>query len=133
INFMNLSTARTQKRAKEVGIRKVAGSSYGALIRQFIGESALYVLISLIIAIGLVALTLPLLNRMLEIQLNVAYSSWYFWAGLVILFILTSLLAGSYPAFYLSSFSPVKVLKGSSKTGHAALSFRKVLVVFQFI
>lgn len=133
INFMNLSTAQTQKRAREVGIRKVVGSSNGALVRQFMGESALYVIISLILAIILVELSLPFFNRLLSINLQVAYSSPYLWLGMVAIFVITSLVAGSYPAFYLSSFAPVKVLKGTTKTSSGTLSLRKVLVVFQFM
>lgn len=133
INFMNLTTARTQKRAREVGIRKVVGSSYGALVRQFISESALYVLIALIVAVVLVELSLPFFNRLLDISLHLSYSSLYLWLGLGAVFVLTSLVAGSYPSFYLSSFSPVKVLKGSSKTGRGVSVLRKVLVIFQFV
>lgn len=132
INFMNLSTARSEKRAKEVGIRKVVGAQKGSLIGQFIGESILMAFLAGIIAIIIVAITIPAFNRLVNetVALNLtSISAWL--AGLAFI-IFTGLLAGSYPAFFLSSFQPVKVLKGTFKKAHALVTPRKVLVVLQF-
>jgi len=132
INFMNLSTARSEKRAKEVGIRKVVGAPRSALISQFIGESVLLALVAALIAILIVQLSLSGFNQLTDKKLAIEYSSPYFWlaGGLFVCF--TGLLAGSYPAFFLSSFQPVKVLKGTFKAVNALVTPRKVLVVLQF-
>ena len=134
VNFMNLSTARAVKRAGEVGVRKVLGAGQGALIRQFLGESMILSLASLVFAVGLVLLTLSLFNQLTEKQLSVAD---LFDLELILTFfglaILTGLLAGSYPAFYLSRFNPVQVLKGRFVNGWSATTLRKGLVVFQFV
>jgi putative ABC transport system permease protein len=132
INFMNLSTARSEKRAKEVGIRKVVGAQKQSLIGQFISESILLALIAGIIALGIVQLSLPAFNTLTEKELHVGYGNIYFWITAISFVLFTGVLAGSYPAFYLSSFQPVKVLKGTFKAAHAAISPRKVLVVLQF-
>ena len=132
INFMNLSTARSEKRAKEVGIRKVVGAQKKSLIGQFISESILIAFIAGIIALLAVQLCLPAFNTLTEKQLHVEYSNIYFWIAGLSFVIFTGVLAGSYPAFYLSSFQPVKVLKGTFKAAHAAINPRKVLVVLQF-
>jgi hypothetical protein len=131
INFMNLSTARSNKRAKEVGLRKTVGSSRGQLITQFLGESLLMTCFSLVIAIGLAALLMPIFDRLAGKQLVFPWTSPGFWLAAGCFTILTGLIAGSYPAFYLSGFRPVKVLKGI-QSGQGAATARKVLVVVQF-
>lgn len=132
INFMNLSTARSEKRAKEVGIRKVAGAYRYSLIGQFISESILIAFIAGVIALGLVLLTLPAFNGLVERELSIDFGSGRFWLAAIGFVVFTGLLAGSYPAFFLSSFRPVKVLKGTFRRAKAAFSARKVLVVIQF-
>jgi putative ABC transport system permease protein len=132
INFMNLSTAQAAKRAKEVGIKKVSGSSRGMLIRQFLTESLFLSSISLIFAIFIIELSLPFFNKILNSNLFLDYSSWYTIPGLIIISILVGLLAGSYPAFFLSSFKPVSVLKGSVNNSMKNGRLRSVLVVLQF-
>lgn len=132
INFMNLSTARSEKRAREVGVRKVVGAYRGFLIAQFTGESILISGLAFILSIMLAAASLDGFNLLVGKQLVIDYSSpalWFFAAGFVLF---TGLLAGSYPAFYLSSFQPVKVLKGTFKNADALVSTRKVLVILQF-
>ena len=135
VNFMNLSTARSAKRAKEVGIRKVTGSTRGQLVRQFLAEAFLYSLISSMIAVIIVAvLVKPFSNLTGEsIDVSVAFTT-SVWFTLIVLTILIGLLAGSYPAFYLTSFNPVTVLTGKilSRSGKGALFIRNGLVVFQF-
>ncbi len=132
INFMNLSTARSEKRAKEVGIRKTIGSVRGQLITQFFGESILVVLVSFIASLILVNAFLPWFNLIAVKQIQMPWMNITFWllSGAVIL--ITSILAGGYPALYLSSFNPVKTLKGTFKVGRIASLPRKVLVVVQF-
>lgn len=132
INFMNLSTARSEKRAKEVGIKKVVGATKASLITQFISEGILIAMIAGILAVIIVQLCLPVFNILVNKQLLINYSSWSFWLQLLSFVIFTGLLAGSYPAFFLSSFEPVKVLKGTFRAAHAAINPRKVLVVIQF-
>ena len=132
INFMNLSTARSEKRAKEVGIRKVSGAMKKSLIGQFLGESVLMASIAGIFALMLVQLCLPAFNLLTQKQLALDLTRFWFWIAAPGFVIITGLLAGSYPAFYLSSFKPVSVLKGSFKKINALITPRKVLVVFQF-
>lgn len=134
INFVNLATARSAKRSMEVGVRKVLGAQPINLVFQFIGESILMVLLALIIAIGLVEIILPDFNALLETQLAIDFSgNWIFNMGLVALLLLVGLLAGTYPAFYLSRFQPVAVLKNSSTSSKTPSGIlRKILVVFQF-
>ena len=132
INFMNLSTARSEKRAKEVGIRKTIGSLRGQLIFQFFSESFLTVLFSFALSLLLVQLALPFFNRVADKQMSLLWSNPFFWLLCAAFIIFTALIAGSYPAFYLSSFKPVKVLKGTFKAGRFAALPRKVLVVVQF-
>ncbi|MEO6328928.1 MAG: FtsX-like permease family protein [Ginsengibacter sp.] len=132
INFMNLSTARSEKRAKEVGIRKTIGSVRSQLVKQFLSESFLVVIISFVIAIILVTISLPWFNDLADKRMTMFWSRPYFWLGSLAFIILTSLVAGSYPAFYLSSFNPVKVLKGTFQAGRFASLPRKILVVLQF-
>lgn len=131
INFMNLSTARSEKRAREVGVRKVIGAGRASLVRQFLGESFLLCLISLMFALAFTQLLLPLFNQLTQKDLQLFQNpSLVLWiAGLAIF---TGLLSGLYPAFYLSSFMPAKVLKGKIVNSWSATVLRKGLVVFQF-
>jgi ABC-type antimicrobial peptide transport system permease subunit len=132
INFMNLSTARAEKRAKEVGIRKTMGSMRLQLIGQFFSESLLVVFLAFIMSIFLVAISLPGFNDLAAKQITMPWTNPWFWMLGVGFILLTGLLAGSYPALYLSSFRPVKVLKGTFRAGRFAAVPRKVLVVIQF-
>jgi putative ABC transport system permease protein len=132
INFMNLSTARSEKRAKEVGIRKAIGSARIQLITQFLSESLLVAFFALILSLLLVELVLPSFNQIADKKMMVLWNYPAFWLILIGFSLLTGLIAGSYPALYLSSFQPVKVLKGTFKVGRFASLPRKVLVVFQF-
>jgi putative ABC transport system permease protein len=132
INFMNLSTARSEKRAKEVGIRKVVGAQKNSLVSQFLGESILISFLAGILAIITVQLCLSAFNTLTQKQLHIEYGNIYFWVAGLLFILFTGVLAGSYPAFYLSSFQPVKVLKGTFKAAHAAINPRKILVVLQF-
>ena len=132
INFMNLSTARSQKRAKEVGIRKAIGSQWGQLVGQFFSESLLATFIAFGCALILVCLALPYFNEVAGKRVSVAWASPWFWLGGIGFTFFTGLIAGSYPAFYLSSFLPMKVLKGGFKINRLAAVPRKVLVVLQF-
>jgi putative ABC transport system permease protein len=132
INFMNLSTARSEKRAKEVGIRKVVGALKSSLIGQFIGESVFLSLLAGIAAIIIVQLSLPGYNRLTEKDLFINFGNINTWISFIGFILFTGLLAGSYPAFFLSSFRPVKVLKGTFKKANAFVTPRKVLVVLQF-
>jgi len=133
VNFMNLSTARSANRAKEVGIRKVAGSLRSSLITQFLTESVLVSFLSLLFALGIAALLLPLFNQLAGKQMSVftLFSSWLL-PVLIALIIVVGCIAGSYPAFYLSSFQPVQVLKGSIAKGFKGSWLRNGLVIFQF-
>jgi putative ABC transport system permease protein len=132
INFMNLSTARSEKRAKEVGIRKSVGSMRAQLINQFFCESIVVALIAFIVSLGLVYLMLPAFNQVADKRLTLLWSSPAFWLVGIGFSLFTGIIAGSYPALYLSSFQPVKVLKGTFRVGRMASIPRKVLVVLQF-
>ena len=132
INFMNLSTARSEKRAKEVGIRKSVGSLRSQLITQFFCESILVAVSAFVLSLLLVQLTLPFFNEIAGKKMSVLWSSPLFWLTGIGFSLFTGLIAGSYPALYLSSFNPVKVLKGVFRTGRFAAIPRKVLVVIQF-
>jgi ABC-type antimicrobial peptide transport system permease subunit len=132
INFMNLSTARSEKRAKEVGIRKAIGSVRGQLVSQFLVESFLIASCSFVMAIILVNIILPWFNDVSGKELQILWANPIFWLACLGFVLFTSLLAGSYPAFYLSSFKPLKVLKGSVRAGSGTGVPRKVLVVVQF-
>jgi len=132
INFMNLSTARSERRAKEVGIRKVVGAPRGRLIGQFIGESVLLSFLAALLAIVIVLVSLPGFNDLTQKNLYIPFGSIWFWLSGLTFILFTGLLAGSYPAFFLSSFQPVKVLKGTFKAANALVTPRKVLVVLQF-
>lgn len=132
INFMNLSTARSEKRAKEVGIRKAVGSVRTQLISQFFSESLLVTGLAFVLALLLTQLSLPFFNRIAGKQLSIWWLSPEFWLLGLGFTLLTGLIAASYPALYLSSFQPVKVLKGTFRAGRLAALPRKMLVVFQF-
>ncbi|WP_460475086.1 ABC transporter permease, partial [Emticicia fontis] len=132
INFMNLSTARSEKRAKEVGIRKAIGSIRGQLIAQFFSESLLVVLFAFILSIGLVMLALPFFNEVADKEMGILWANPVFWLSGIGFTLFTGLIAGSYPALYLSSFQPVKVLKGTIRLGRFAAMPRKILMVIQF-
>lgn len=133
INFMNLSTARSEKRAKEVGIRKAIGSMRKQLIMQFLSESFILVMIAFLIAMLLTMGSLNWFNQLSGKDMHIPWGNLYFW-GLSIFFIfITGIIAGSYPALYLSSFKPLKALKGAWRPGPEAAIPRKILVVFQFV
>ena len=132
INFMNLSTARSEKRAKEVGIRKTLGSGRPQLIRQFFSESILVSFIALLLCLLIVQLLLPFFNQITNKNMTVLWSNSLFWLVAITFCLVTGLIAGSYPAVYLSSFKPIKVLKGRFKAGRLASLPRKLLVVFQY-
>ena len=132
INFMNLSTARSEKRAKEVGIRKTVGSVRSQLIRQFLSESVLVALISFVFSIIFVIALLPLFNKLADKSISFPWSNLWFWIIALTFTFITGLISGSYPALYLSKFEPIKVLKGTFRVGRFASLPRKILVVVQF-
>ena len=132
INFMNLSTARSEKRAREVGIRKAIGSMRGQLIAQFYSESVLIAFFAFLTSLLLIQLSLPFFNEVAGKKMSVMWSSPVFWLVCIGFTLITGFIAGSYPALYLSSFRPVKVLKGVFRAGRSATLPRKVLVVAQF-
>ncbi|MHC1774580.1 MAG: FtsX-like permease family protein [Lentimicrobium sp.] len=133
MNFMNLSTAQALKRAKEIGIKKVVGSSRGILISQFITETILLSLIALIVAVMMTEISLPYFNKLLDLRLNIGYfTKWYTIPALLGLSLFIGILAGSYPAFYMSSFNPYAVLKGKLRSSRGNINLRSVLVVLQF-
>lgn len=133
INFMNLSTARSATRAKEVGVRKVLGAHRSELIRQFLGESLLYSLIAMLLAIFLIEISLPAFNQLAHKSLSLSISNqWWFFAAIPVFIAATGLLAGSYPAFYLSAFQPLHVIKGQLYRGMTKSNFRNLLVLFQY-
>ena len=132
INYMNLSTARSEKRAREVGVRKALGSTRKAIAGQFMAESLVLSFIAMAFAFVMLEFCLPYFNHLLDIEMTINYTSIPFWSALLSLILLTGVLAGSYPSFYLSSFVPVKVLKGFTGIGKTSLPIRKILVVVQF-
>jgi putative ABC transport system permease protein len=133
INFMNLSTAQATRRAKEVGIKKVAGSTRKMLVAQFLSESFILSFIALIFAIVIIKLSLPYFNNLLGARLSLQlFTSWVTIPLLILFSLFVGVLAGSYPAFFLSSFNPYEVLKGSAKNSSQNGRLRRVLVVFQF-
>ena len=133
INFMNLATARSVKRAKEVGVRKVVGSTRGSLIGQFFGESLVFSFLAMLLSIALVLVLLPSFNLFTDKQLGFPLTHASFWLSLIALMLVTGILAGSYPALYLSSLKPVRILKGTLRFTQGAVWFRKGLTVFQFV
>lgn len=132
INFMNLATARSERRAREVGIRKSLGSNRYNLMMHFMGESLFISCIAFILAMVIAALVMPAYNDLVEKELYLDYLSGEFWLWSVVVIFVTAILSGSYPAFYLSSFKPVTTLKGRIKVGKSASLPRKVLVTLQF-
>jgi putative ABC transport system permease protein len=133
INFMNLSTARSVKRAREIGVRKVIGAVRSVLIKQFIGESMLVTVIAVAFSLVLMVLLLPVFNQVTQKQIDLPFAEPAFWARLLVITLITGMVSGSYPALFLSSFNAVKVLKGTLKLGSGVTLFRKGLVVFQFV
>lgn len=132
VNFINLSTARSQKRAKEVAVRKMVGAKRSRLIAQFLTESVVLAFLSAILALGLSFLALPFLNKVLDYPLSISWTDPYIYLTLVCFTLITGLLAGIYPAFLLSSFKPTKALKVFGKKHKYALNLREILVIFQF-
>jgi len=133
VNFMNLSTAQASRRAKEVGIKKISGSTRGMLITQFLSESFLLSLIALFFALVLIKITLPYFNDLLGTNLTLGlFRNWYTIPGLIIFTVIVGFLSGSYPALFLSSFNPYEVLKGSARNSQNNGRLRRILVVFQF-
>ena len=134
INFMNLSTARASKRAKEVGVRKVIGAGKNSLIKQFLAESMFLSLLGILIALPLLVIALPYLNHITQADIHLTlFRDYRLWIFLVMLVLVTGLLAGSYPAFYLSAFQAIKVIKGNFSNHVSASGIRRTLVVFQFV
>lgn len=133
INFMNLATARSARRSKEVGLRKAIGANRQQLIWQFLGEATFISVTSLIVAFGIVALVLPAFNSLAEKNISLNFFDWKIVLGMIGIALVTGLVSGSYPALFLSSFQPVKVLKGQSKSSGGNAIFRNVLVVTQFV
>jgi len=134
INYMNLSTARSMKRSREVGLRKVVGSSKHLLIWQFLFESILLCIISVILAVLILEIIIPYYNNLLQVNLSIHYfSHWYVIPGLILIAVIVGLFSGSYPAFFLASFKPVSVLYGKLKMGMSGVQVRSVLVIIQFI
>lgn len=133
INFMNMATAKSEKRAKEVGIKKTIGANRSSLIVQFLTESMMLTFIAVIFSIAILEIFLPTFNNLLNIKLNISYFNSSSWVGILGIVFTTGLIAGSYPAFYLSSFNPIQTLKRKIKSGgFFSVSLRQVLVVGQF-
>ncbi len=132
INFINLSTAKSANRAKEVGLRKVVGSARSYLVNQFLTESLVYCFVSFALAIALVILAMPFFNSLSGKQLSLPWTTFWFLPSLCVGAIIVGVLAGIYPAFYLSAFKPADVLKGSVSRGSKSSTMRSVMVVFQF-
>lgn len=132
INFINLSTAKSANRAKEVGLRKVVGSVRGYLVRQFLTESVLYSLVSFALAIIIVCLAMPYFNGLAGRTLSIPWSAWWLFPLLLLSVLVIGFMAGIYPSFYLSAFKPIDVLKGSISRGTRNSKMRSVMVVFQF-
>ncbi len=132
INFMNLATARSEHRAREVGIRKTLGSLRYQLITQFLSESVLLSILAIILAIAIAQLTLPFFNRLAEKHLSLPYTSPFFWLVTICFTLFTGLISGSYPALYLSHFRPIQVLTSRYRSTNTASIARKSLVILQF-
>ncbi|MBB6108153.1 ABC transporter permease [Mucilaginibacter lappiensis] len=132
INFMNLTTARSVKRAREIGVRKVVGAVRSVLIKQFIGESLLITSLAVVVSLVLLVLLLPVFNQITRKEIELPFNQVGFWVKLAGITLITGLISGSYPALFLSSFNPVKVLKGTMKLDTGTTLFRKGLVIFQF-
>src|SRR6185312_8079540 len=133
INFMNLSTAQASKRAKEVGVRKVMGAVRADLVRQFLGESLILTLLSVLLAIPLLYAAMPYLNQLTRAEIHLTFpGDGSMWLALLLITVITGCLAGSYPAFYLSAFQAIRVIKGNFTNHISASGIRRSLVVFQF-
>lgn len=133
INFMNMATAKSEKRAKEVGIKKTIGATRNSLIVQFLTESMVLTLVGVLLAVTLVEITMPAFNHLLDIHLSLNYFNTYSWFGVLGIVLLTGFIAGSYPAFYLSSFSPVQTMKRKIKGREGfSVSLRQILIIGQF-
>lgn len=132
VNFMNLATAQSARRAKEVGVRKAIGAPRSSLIGQFLGESMLMAFIAAAVAVGVVELLLPTFNQITEKSIVLQFTDPMLWGGLLALVTVTGIVAGSYPAFFLSSFGVISVLKGTFRLQSSTVSLRKGLVIFQF-
>ncbi|GAB3916326.1 ABC transporter permease [Larkinella terrae] len=132
VNFMNLATARSAGRAKEVGVRKVVGALRSSLIGQFISESVLTSLLAVLLSLAFVLLVLPTFNAVFAKQLTLNLANPVLWAGMLALVLITGFVSGSYPALFLSSLQPIRILKGTLKFGVGAALFRRALVIFQF-
>jgi putative ABC transport system permease protein len=132
VNFMNLSTARSLKRAKEIGVRKVNGAFKTALISQFLFEALLLTSMAVVLALGVLIILLPPFNLLTGKNIQTPLADGRFWLGMIALTFITGIISGSYPALLLSSFRPISVIKQNLKTSSTALFFRKGLVVFQF-
>lgn len=132
INFVNLSTARSERRAREVGVRKTIGSTRGKLIQQFLSESFMIVVLAFMLSVVLLSLTLNWFNGLADKEIALPFDNIRFWATISVFILFTGFMAGLYPAFYLSSFQPVRVLKGIIRLGRFAALPRKILVVVQF-
>ncbi|MEJ0033427.1 MAG: FtsX-like permease family protein [Bacteroidota bacterium] len=131
INFLNLSTARSEKRAREVGVRKAIGSMKSQLVNQFLSESFMIVALAFAVALLIISLSFPSFNQLADKRIALPFTNIYFWMSSLAFVVITAFLAGLYPAFYLSSFQPVKVLKGTFRIGKFASLPRKFLVVIQ--
>ena len=132
VNFVNLSTARSEKRAKEIGVRKVAGALRSSLIFQFLCESVLLAVVAGVVTLGLLLCCLPVFNEITGKHLSPGFGSWTFWLIAFAFVLFTGLLAGSYPALYLANFQPIRIMKGTFRPAQSAFSPRKGLVVLQF-
>ncbi len=132
INFMNLSTARSERRAREVGVRKAIGARRFALIQQFMSESVLMAFMAFLVSLLLMMVLLPVFNNIISLQLALPYTNLWAWGAAIFVSLFTGLIAGSYPALFLSSFNPVKVLTGQLSVGKATIRPRHALVVVQF-
>lgn len=132
VNFVNLTTAKSMQRAKEVGLRKVVGSIRSDLIRQYLFESVVFSTLAILLAVAIASLTLPFFNSLSNKSLSLPWLSWWFLPGLMMIGIVVGLISGIYPAFYLSRFKPVQVLNGTITSGKGAARMRGSMVVFQF-
>jgi len=133
INFMNLTTARSARRAKEIGVRKVAGAVKTALMRQFLSEALMITGFAALLSLVIVIVLLPYFNHLTQKQIEFPFTNIYFWISIVVLTFVTGIASGIYPAVFLSSFKPITVLKGTLKFSNRSTFFRKGLVVFQFV
>ncbi len=133
INFMNLATARSARRSKEIGVRKAVGANRGLLIGQFMAESMMISFVAMGIALLLTQLALPYFNTLTDKGMEIQYADPITWVAIIFIAVLTGLVAGSYPALFMASFDTVKILKGSFRTGRSAVTMRHALVVFQFV